>query len=163
MQHPNLNSHISTLENLIVEGLCPWQGDWILIIFKITSNPNHSKCSEGNLRIFFLSSSLSYLSLHNGAHEPTSLCMKSKRTQLQGANTKLEHLFSTEMKNWRNVCNESGLCQHKAHCNRGQEGDLSFHEGYSSWNEISCSIPLRSPRIQSPNLTDCVSNKVEGV
>lgn len=27
-QPPDLNSHISTLETLLVEGLCPWQGVW---------------------------------------------------------------------------------------------------------------------------------------
>lgn len=82
MQHPNLNSHISTLENLLVEGLCPWQGDWILIIFKITpilTIPSAQKGIWGffSVKLSFLSQSAQWstwanLPVHEEPKDPTA-------------------------------------------------------------------------------------------
>lgn len=160
-QPPNLNSHISTLENLLVEGLCPWQGGWNLIIFKIPSNPLFS---ERNLRNFFPQSAqwstMNQLPCAWRVKGPNSLSDPGGPQGAPGANTKPEH-HSTfwhrgekgeKCLQWeRTVSTQSSL-------SRGQEGHLSYCEGHSSWNRNSSNIPPRALEFQSSNLTACVCN-----
>lgn len=168
MQQPlNLNSHIPTLENFLVEGLCPWQGGWNLIIFKIPSNPSYSVmlCSEGNLRIFFPQALISVCTMEH--NEPISLCMKSKRTQLpvrpgrttgcpwckHKAWTAFHILAHLEVKNERNVCNEWGLCQDKAHWAEDKKGIWATMRDNPHGIESAGPYPQEALESQSPHLT----------